>query len=51
MAYGEISSNEAAQIGSRPVSGIKQCFAINDSRPILGIYMYFTVMMMVLKDT
>lgn len=26
-------------------------FAINDSRPVLGIYMSFTVMMVVLKDT
>lgn len=52
MAYGEsvmVDSDEAAQIGSRPVFGIKQCFAINDWRLIPGICI--TVMMVVLRDT
>lgn len=44
----KIDSNEVAHSRSRPVSGIKWCFAINGSG---GIPLYFALVMLVLKDT
>ena len=40
VACGEsvkVDSNEASQIRGRPICGVQQCFAINDSGVILGV--------------